>query len=209
MELFVQWLVAWIGKLGYPGIVVLMTLESSFFPVPSELVIPPAGYLISQGSMDGGLIVLAGTAGSLLGALFNYGLACFLGRPLLQRYGRYFLLPPHRFEQVDAFFKRHGEISTFSGRFIPVVRHIISFPAGLARMNLKRFCLYTALGSSLWVTILTWIGYLVGNNMDLVRKYSQHATIIVILGLMLMIAVYCAYHRRSAKLKKQSHELTI
>lgn len=197
MEACMQWLVTWIGKLGYPGIVMLMTLESSFFPVPSELVIPPAGYLISQGSMNGGLIVLSGTAGSLLGALFNYGLACFLGRPLLQRYGRYFLLTPQRFVRVDAFFNRHGEISTFSGRFIPVVRHIISFPAGLARMNLKRFCFFTALGSSIWVTILAWIGYLVGNNMDLVRRYSQHATVMVILGLVVLLDWYIEHHRRS------------
>lgn len=190
MEAFMLWLVVTIEKLGYPGIVVLMAMESTFFPIPSELVIPPAGYLITQGEMNAWLILVCGTLGSLIGASVNYALAIFLGRPLLIRYGKYFLLSREKFDKVDAFFNRHGEISTFSGRFIPVVRHFISFPAGLARMHLGRFCLYTALGSGIWCGVLTYIGYLVGNNLALVRQYSRQGTIIVMLCLAVLVAFY-------------------
>lgn len=198
METFIIWLVASIEKLGYPGIVVLMAMESTFFPIPSELVIPPAGYLITRGQMNAGLIIASGTLGSLLGASINYALAVFLGRPLLIRYGKYVLLSPERFNKVDAFFNRHGEISTFSGRFIPVVRHIISFPAGLARMDLWRFCFYTTLGSGIWVSVLTYIGYLVGNNITLVQQYSRQVTLLVMLSLAVLIAGYVWWQRKSS-----------
>ena len=113
MEFIVAWLVETIGKLGYIGIVGLMFLESSFFPFPSEVVIPPAGYLASRGDMNISLVIVCGILGSLLGALFNYVLALWLGRPLLMRYGKYLFLPPERFSKVDNFFLDHGEISTF------------------------------------------------------------------------------------------------
>ena len=197
MEVFIAWLVDTIGRLGYPGIVFLMALESSFFPVPSELVIPPAGYLIFQGEMNTWLVLLAGTIGSLLGAVFNYALAYYLGRPLLMRYGRYFFLTHDKFFKVDKFFSSHGEISTFTGRFIPVVRHFISFPAGLARMNLARFCIYTSLGAGIWVATLAYIGYLVGNNMDLVKHYSRQVTVAVVFCLVIIIAFYIKQQRKA------------
>lgn len=195
METFAMWLVDLIGRLGYPGLVILMAMESTFFPIPSELVIPPAGYLMSKGEMNGWLIVGAGTLGSLIGALFNYILALYLGRPLLLKYGKYILLTGEKFKKVDDFFFNHGEISTFTGRFIPVVRHFISFPAGLAKMNLPRFCLYTALGSGIWAAILAYIGYLVGNNIELVKQYSHQVMVGVILCLGVIIAVYVQRQR--------------
>lgn len=197
METFVVWLVEIIGRLGYPGIVILMAMESTFFPIPSEVVLPPAGYLVSQGGMNGPLVVAAGTLGSLIGSLFNYVLAFFLGRPLLLKYGRYILLTREKFGAVDRFFTDHGEISTFTGRFVPVVRHFISFPAGLARMNLARFCLYTALGSCIWSAILVYIGYLVGNNIELVKQYMHQVTILVLLALVVVVAVYVKLRKRS------------
>jgi membrane protein DedA with SNARE-associated domain len=196
MEAFVIWLVDLIGRLGYPGLVILMAMESTFFPIPSEFVIPPAGYLVSKGEMNGWLIVGAGTLGSLIGALFNYILALYLGRPLILRYGKYILLTAEKFKKVDDFFYNHGEISTFTGRFIPVVRHFISFPAGLSRMHLPRFCLYTALGSGIWAAILAYIGYLVGNNIELVKQYSHQVMIGVILCLGVIIAVYIQRQRK-------------
>jgi membrane protein DedA with SNARE-associated domain len=191
--------VGFIGKLGYPGIVILMAMESTFFPIPSELVIPPAGYLASKGEMSGVIVVACGTLGSLLGALFNYVLALYLGRPLILRYGKFILLPPEKFAKVERFFVTHGEISTFTGRFIPVVRHFISFPAGLARMNLTRFCLYTAFGSGIWSAILMYIGYLVGNNIKLVMQYSHQVTVAVIICLALLVAVYVWVRKRGTK----------
>lgn len=199
MENIIQWLVDTIGSLGYPGIVALMFLESSFFPFPSEVVIPPAGFLVSTGRMDMWLVITCGIGGSLLGALFNYALALWLGRPLLLKYGKYMFLPPARFEKVSAMFNDHGEITTFTCRLIPGIRQYISFPAGVARMNLFRFCLYTSLGAGIWVVILAYIGLMVGNNMELVRRYSHQAVMGIAAALTIVIITYIFLH-----LKKHS-----
>ncbi|HOJ13477.1 MAG TPA: DedA family protein [Deltaproteobacteria bacterium] len=201
MEDFVYWLVETIGRLGYPGVLVLMFLESTFFPVPSEIVIPPAGYLAARGEMNLVLVIMCGVAGSILGALFNYWLAVLLGRPLILRYGKYFLLPPKRFERVNAFFTAHGEISTFTGRLVPGLRHFISFPAGLARMKMTTFLGYTALGSAVWVTILAYIGKVVGDNMDLVKKYSHQALLITLAVMALVFVVYVMQYRKRSLIK--------
>jgi len=194
----VLWIVATVGRLGYPGIVALMFLESSFFPFPSEVVIPPAGYLASRGEMSLVWVIAAGILGSLLGALFNYGLAVWLGRPFLHRYGRYVGLTPRALERVEGFFRRHGEISTFVGRLVPGVRQYISFPAGLARMRLVPFCLYTCLGAGAWVVVLAAIGYFVGNNQELVVAYSRRAFWYLAPALVLLCGVYAWRHRRRA-----------
>ena len=197
MHAVVMWFVGTIGRMGYLGIIILMTLESSLFPVPSELVVPPAGYLAAQGQMNVWLIILCGTLGSLLGALFNYALAYYLGRPWILKYGRYFLLPPDKFAKVERFFIKHGEISTFTGRLVIVVRHLISLPAGLARMSLKRFCVFTVLGSSLWVAVLTWIGYFVGNNPELMRLYYKEVCVALALGMVLILAGYIFWQKKA------------
>lgn len=198
MEEIILWLVQKIGQLGYPGILFLMFLESTFVPVPSEVVIPPAGYLVSKGEMNMAIVILCGVAGSILGALFNYVLAVFLGRPLLLRFGKYLLFPPHRFEKVNRFFIAHGEISTFTGRLIPGLRHFISFPAGLAHMNLGRFIWYTAFGSALWVTILAYIGKFVGDNFELVMRYSRQALLGVLVVMTVVFAIYIRQHKKKS-----------
>lgn len=202
MEEIILWLVEKIGQLGYPGILVLMFLESTFCPIPSEVVIPPAGYLVARGDMNMSLVILCGVVGSILGALFNYVLAKWLGRPILMKYGKYILFPPERFERVNSFFITHGEISTFTGRLIPGLRHFISFPAGLAHMSLIRFCWYTALGSALWVTILAYIGKIVGNNMELVRQYSQQALLVVLAGMIVVFIVYIRQYKKKLFIKQ-------
>ena len=140
LEQAVNWLVATIGQFGYPGIVLLMFLESSCFPFPSELVMIPAGYLAYQGEMNFWMVVALGIVGSWLGALFNYYLAMKLGRPLLLKWGKYFFVSQPNFEKGERFFQKHGEIGTFTGRLIPVIRQYISLPAGLVRMNLAGSC---------------------------------------------------------------------
>jgi membrane protein DedA with SNARE-associated domain len=115
---FINWIVAVVGHWGYAGIYILMTLESTFVPIPSELILPPDGYLAFKGGMNIYLAVLAGTLGSMTGALINYFLAAFLGRPFILRYGKYVLCPPHKFEKVEKFFLQHGEVGTFTGRLI-------------------------------------------------------------------------------------------
>jgi membrane protein DedA with SNARE-associated domain len=192
----IHWLLETIGSLGYPGIFLLMAMESSIIPVPSELVMPPAGYLIHQGRMDWLPAILSGSLGSLAGAYANYFASRFLGRPLILKYGRYVLIPPDKFQRVEQFFLQHGEISTFIGRLLPVVRHLISIPAGVAGMNHLRFSLYTLLGAGIWCSILTWIGYAIGQNQDLVVAWSHRALFWVILASGLLIAGYVWWHRR-------------
>ncbi len=195
----VQWVVGVVGDWGYCGIVVMMALESSFVPFPSEVVMIPAGYLASQGKMNFGMAIGMGVFGSWIGALVNYWMALYLGRPFLVRWGKYLFINEQNLVKVETFFRNHGEIGTFTGRLIPVVRQYISFPAGLARMNMVHFLFYTGLGAGIWVTILTWIGYAAGKNQELIKKYSHQATILALAGCALLIAVYVLLHIRKKR----------
>jgi membrane protein DedA with SNARE-associated domain len=197
----VQWLVETVSALGYPGIVALMFIESSFLPLPSELVMPPAGYLAAQGRMDPVLAVLAGTLGSIGGALFNYWFAVTVGEPFLRRYGKFVLVREHHLDWTEAFFARHGEISTFVGRLLPVARHLISIPAGMARMNLKRFVAFTALGASIWCAVLVYIGWFLGRHEAVLREgvvkaYSTQAVLYMLPVLAVLLVGYIVWYRR-------------
>jgi membrane protein DedA with SNARE-associated domain len=192
----INWLLATILKLGYPGIFLLMAMESSVIPVPSELVMPPAGYWAAAGKMNMAVAILCGTLGSLVGAYANYFAAHYLGRPLLLKYGRYVWITEEKFAKVETFFLSHGEISTFIGRLLPVVRHLISLPAGLAGMNHLKFSLYTLAGAGIWCTVLTLIGYVIGDNQDLIMRYSHQAVIGVVIFSILLVMVYIRRHRR-------------
>lgn len=196
MQALFGWLVDTIGNMGYTGIFVLMFIESTFIPLPSELVIPPAGYLIFQKQMSWGGVIASGALGSLLGALFNYGLAYYLGRPFLIRYGKYFGVSRKHLEIGENYFKKHGPISTFIGRLILGVRHYISFPAGLTRMNMKKFCIYTSLGAGIWCSILAYIGYFVGNNREKVFEISRQWSVYIIAGCVLFIIAYIIWHKK-------------
>lgn len=195
-----SWLVDVIGSMGYTGIVSLMFLESSFFPFPSEVVMPPAGYLAWKGEMSLPLVLIAGIAGSLLGALFNYWLAVKLGRPLLIKYGKYFFISQETIDKADKFFQKHGHISTFVCRLLPGIRQYVSLPAGLARMPMKPFCLYTGLGAGIWVCVLTFAGYLLGEHQDLLKEYL-HVITIACIALACVIAggYYLIQRRRKNK----------
>lgn len=207
LQQVIDWIVNVVGEWGYAGIVVMMFLESSCFPFPSEVVMIPAGYLASPGyrtaasfvpghEMNFWVAILMGIMGSWLGALFNYYLALFLGRPLLLKWGKYLFISEKNFEKAERFFQKHGEIATFTGRLITVVRQYISLPAGLARMNMPRFLFFTGLGAGLWVTVLTIIGYEAGQNRELIERYSQEATIALVVGCSLLIAIYAWFHHR-------------
>ena len=173
LESVVNFLTELIFRAGYVGIGLLMALESSFVPFPSEVVLPPAGYLAAQGRMSAWLALSAGLLGSLVGALVNYFLAAKLGRPLLYRYGRYVLIKEKALNRAEEFFQRHGEISMFVGRLIPVIRQLISLPAGFARMRLDLFLFYTALGAGVWCAILTYVGWLVGRNAEAITSFDE------------------------------------
>jgi membrane protein DedA with SNARE-associated domain len=194
-----QFLTNGVDILGYPGIIGLMGLESSFFPFPSEVVVPPGGALAREGKMSLLLVILCGITGSMLGALFNYWLAVKLGRPFCIKYGKYFLLSEKKFEKSEQFFQRHGEIGTFIGRLLPGVRQLISFPAGLARMPLPRFCLWTGLGSGIWVTVLAFIGYYVGRDLSAVKEHSHKILVYMVPALVLMVVGYIVWDRKFRK----------
>jgi membrane protein DedA with SNARE-associated domain len=192
-EMFHQaivWLVDTIGQWGYPGIVMLMALESSFFPFPSEVVIPPAAYLAASGEMNIGMIIFCGTLGSLLGAVFNYWIALKFGRPFFMKYGRYLLISPKSLENADRFFERHGHISIFVGRLLPGIRQYISLPAGLARMNIFIFCVTTVLGAGIWVLVLAGMGYFFGRNEQLVLENLHWVTLFLVIGCGVIVFLY-------------------
>ncbi|MBF0135197.1 MAG: DedA family protein [Magnetococcus sp. DMHC-1] len=177
-EQFTEYLLALMGQLNYTAIFVLMAAESSILPVPSELVMIPAGYLASQGRLDPWLIVLSSSLGSIAGSLGSYYLAYWLGRPLILRFGKYFLITPEHLDKTETFVQRHGEISIFTGRFIPGIRHLVSMPAGLARMRLAPFTFYTLVGATLWNVVLLILGYVIGEN----RQWLQDNLKLVIGG---------------------------
>ncbi len=204
MGQIVATIVSVVDRMGYFGVVAAMFLESSFFPFPSEVIIPPAGCLASQGTMQLWAVILLGTAGSLLGALFNYWISRILGRPLVLKFGRYVGLTPRAYGRAEGFLQRHGEISTFVGRLIPGLRQYISLPAGLARMHLGRFCLFTALGAGIWVTVLAFLGYLVGNNQEQVAQVLHKYTLYIGLFLGVIVLLYIGWHR--ARRKKGEEE---
>jgi membrane protein DedA with SNARE-associated domain len=196
MHEMINWLLTTIGAMGYPGIFLLMAMESSIIPVPSELVMPPAGYLAHEGQMNIWVAILMGTVGSLVGAYANYFVSHWLGRPLVIKYGKYVWITEEKFAKVERFFLRHGEISTFIGRLLPVIRHLISIPAGLAGMNHLRFTLYTLAGAGIWCTILAWIGWFIGKEQALIMRYSHQAVLGVILFSGVLIAAYVWRHKK-------------
>lgn len=198
----VTFIVDTVGALGYTGIFVMMFLESSFFPFPSEVVMVPAGYLAARGDMNIFMAIFAGIAGSLAGAVFNYYLAKRYGRSFLSRYGKYVLIKEETLQKMEDFFDKHGHISTFSGRLIPAVRQLISLPAGLAKMNIWKFSLYTSLGAGIWVLILALLGYFIGQNEALVKEYLQMIIITILILLAIMIFFYIRLKMKKEIVKK-------
>ena len=182
---------------GYVGIFLLMAVESSFIPFPSEIVLIPAGYLASKGDMSISMIMISGIGGSMLGAFVNYYLALTLGRKVLIKFGKYFFIKESTLDNMDDYFKKHGAISTFIGRLIPGIRQLISVPAGISRMNLGVFTFYTALGASIWAFILVMLGYLIGENQELIDTYLKQITVIVLFLLFLLGFWY--YRREKVK----------
>ncbi|MDR0763951.1 MAG: DedA family protein [Bacteroidales bacterium] len=158
---FIQWC---LDHLNYWTITLLMTIESSFIPLPSEIVVPPAGYMAAAGELNVWGVMLASTIGALFGALINYGLAVWLGRPFIYwfvdtRLGHMLMLDSAKVQKTENYFAKYGDASTFIGRLVPVIRQLISIPAGLCRMKMHKFLLFTFLGASIWNAILTWLGY--------------------------------------------------
>jgi membrane protein DedA with SNARE-associated domain len=186
-----------INQCSYFGIFGLMALESMIAPIPSELVMPFAGFLIFMGQFDVAPVMVAASLGSLVGSLLSYGMG-MLGEPVVLRYGRYLLLNPHHLEWTKGFFDRHGGKTIFIARFIPVVRHLISIPAGLARMSLIPFILYTLVGATLWNGFLTYLGVRLKENWRIIQHYTHIVDYFVVAGL-IGAAVYLACKLKKAR----------
>jgi len=190
MEAVISWIVNTVGQMGYLGIIALMFLESSFFPFPSEVVMPPAGYLAAKGQMSISLSIISGIVGSILGAIFNYIIAIKWGRGVMLKYGKYFFLKETSLIKAEQFFAKHGHISTFVGRLLPGIRQYISLPAGLLKMPMIKFIIFTGLGSGIWVTILTYIGFLFGDNQALIEKHLNTTTILLAIFCFILVLIY-------------------
>ena len=187
---FVQWLVQNILDMGYMGIFLLMMVESSFIPFPSEVVLIPAGYLAQQGEMNIIAIFLAALFGSLAGAFINYFGALVIGRRLLMQFGKYFFISNSAMDKMETYFQKHGPISTFTGRLIPGIRQLISIPAGLSKMRLLPFTFYTALGAGIWSMILIVLGYILGENEELITTYLHQITLAILGTLTVLVFIY-------------------
>lgn len=181
-----------IGTTSYPGLFFLMMLESMVFPVPSEAVMPFAGFLIVDGQFTFTGVIIASTLGSIVGSLLSYAIGFYGGKPFIARFGKFLLLDKHDLQLTERFFDKRGELTIFISRFIPVVRHLISIPAGLGKMNLAKFCLYTILGAGLWNAFLAYLGYILKNNWDHVMRYS-HVIDLVVVGVLGAAFLYYLY----------------
>jgi membrane protein DedA with SNARE-associated domain len=194
-----QWIantaVAFIAATSYPGIFLLMVLESMVFPIPSEAVMPFAGFLIVDGQFTFTGVIIASTLGSIVGSLASYAMGFYGGKPFIKRFGKFLLLDTHDLDITERFFAKHGELTIFISRFIPVVRHLISIPAGLGKMNLWKFIVYTILGAGLWNTFLTYVGFKLKENWTAVMQYSHTIDIVVVavLGLAFLYYIYKIY----------------
>ena len=197
---FFQWLLEVTQGLGYLGVGILMTIESSFLPLPSEVVIPPAAFLASQGKMNLVIIILVGTLGSIIGALINYFLSRSLGRLVIYkladtRLARLLLVTPEKIKKTEEYFLKNSKSATFFGRLVPVVRHLISIPAGFSKMPLLPFIGFTALGAFIWVSILAALGYFIGANQSLLAKYYQELS----WGLLILGIIWLIYKVRKTR----------
>ncbi|HBZ00867.1 MAG TPA: DedA family protein [candidate division Zixibacteria bacterium] len=201
-ESLITYFTAVIDKLGYIGVGILMTLESMVAPVPSEAVMPFAGFLWYDHRFTFTGLLIASTLGSIIGSLISYYAGAWGGRPFVRRFGKYLLLDEHHLDLTERFFSRYGDKTIFISRFIPVVRHLISIPAGVGEMNLLKFSIYTVVGAGIWNAFLTIVGYYLKENWYIVRRYGEIADIIVI-GLIVAAIVFFVYQyiKRSRKRK--------
>lgn len=194
VEKLVELVIAGMSSLGYAGLFLMMALESMIAPIPSEVVMPFAGFLVNEGRFTLLAVAFVSALGSVFGSLLSYWLGIFGGRRFIVKYGKYLLLDESHLEWTENFFKKYGEKAIFISRFVPVVRHLISIPAGIGRMNIKKFCLYTFTGAIIWNTFLAWLGIKLGERWEIIHNYSSQLDIVVIAILALAFAYFCYMH---------------
>ena len=187
------------GAVGYLGVMIAMTIESAMIPLPSELILPYAGFLVSDtsqleplthGSWSFWIVVIVATIGNTLGSLIAYAIGAWGGRPFLERWGRYLLIRPHEIEVAERFFDRYGAATAFFSRLLPIVRTFISFPAGVARMPLGRFIVYSTAGAFIWSTILVYAGTILGARWEDIRHALQPFDLLVAVGVVALVVLF-------------------
>lgn len=219
METIIQFIQSCLDHLNYGTITLLMAIESSFIPFPSEIIVPPAGYLAAEGKLDITLVILFSSLGSLIGASINYTLAYVLGRPILYKFvnskiGHMCLLSQESLEKAENYFNKNGAISTFIGRLLPAIRQLISIPAGLVKLNFLKFIIYTTLGAGIWNCVLAFIGYMlhksIGNIDDIpgiAKQYGQYISLVIVVVLIIAGVIY--YFRQKAKKEQNEANKTL
>lgn len=194
-EFLVEIAVRVVSEIGYLGVFILMLLESALIPIPSEAVMPFAGFLVASDEMDFLAAVLAGTLGNLVGSWLAYFLGDRYGRSFLNRYGRYLLITEEHWRHTEEFFQTRGELAVFVGRLLPAIRTIISFPAGMAKVEMIEFSIYTFIGSFIWCLALTYIGVVLGSQWEIIKNYSLYLDILALL--ILASALIYIFKKRS------------
>ena len=206
IELLSVFIVATISRLGYAGIVLLMAIESACIPLPSEIIMPFSGALVARGEFNLWLVGLAGAFGCVLGSLVAYWVGMYGGRPLAEKYGRYLLISSHDLDLADRWFDRFGEVIVFASRLLPAIRTFIAFPAGVARMNLKKFVIYTFAGSLPWCIGLAYVGQRLGEKWDkdpTLRTLFHRFDFIIGIVLVLAVAWWVWRHIRHLRDDKE------
>jgi membrane protein DedA with SNARE-associated domain len=183
-----------IARIGYLGVFLLMIAESMILPVPSEAVMPFAGFSVAEHTLSWAGVIVFATLGSIVGSLLGYAIGRFGGKPFLVRFGKYLLLDREDLEKTTRFFQRRGSVTILVARFIPIVRHLISIPAGMGSMPLLPFCLFTILGAGAWNSFLTWCGFALRNNWATVLRYSRVIDIVVVVVLAGLVVLYVVRH---------------
>jgi len=188
-----------ISTFGYGGIFILMMLESMVLPVPSELVMPFAGFLIEKGSFTFPLVIIASTLGSITGSLIFYYIGKTGGHALVERYGKYVLINHEDVRKTEAWFNKRGDLTIFFARLIPVVRHLISIIAGIGKMNVKKFTLYTVIGAGLWNGILAYLGFILGQHWEEVNRYTDQISLVIVILIVAFIVYFVYRHLKKRK----------
>ena len=200
----IDWYLDSLESGGYPLIALLMAIESSILPLPSEFVIPPAAHLAhTKGNLSMTGIILAGTAGSWLGATVMYWMSRLAGRPVVLRYGRYAFIPPQKVERAERWAARFGSAGIFISRLLPVVRHLIGIPAGIVRMDYRLFSLYTLLGSAVWCAVLCWVGVKAGQDEALMKGELHRVTLWVVGAFLVLGGIYYLFVHRHMKAERK------
>jgi len=203
IELLVDKVTGIISLIGYLGIFLLMALESTAFPLPSELVMPFAGFLVAKGGMSFVVVIVVSTLGSLLGSLVSYYIGYYGGHRFVKRFGKYFLLDAEHLRKAEKWFLKRGKKTIFFSRFVPGVRHVISIPAGIGKMKIAKFSVFTFLGAGIWNTILLLIGFILEKNWKIVYNYSRYIDMILVF-LVVILIIYYVYYLINRKSKMRS-----